>query len=337
MSKPKHPKTPHDDHAPIYQAPPQMNPKEPQSNNPRPVQASFTGPNSQQPTANSRLSDEFNLFDYLRVIYKYKWMIMVITVVAMAATVAYSLSQPRMYQASTSIVPPIDRLSQGGGLASKLGGAGSVLLQGMLNQGDLSGLYVGLLESRKVSEALVKEFDLMTVYQNVETRTDARRILKNNTRIQVSKEGIVHITVKDLDATRAAEIANAYRNQLDIQNRLLSGGQATSKRVFLENRLKEIQAELSKIDSLQSREVQVKEALFELLSNECEMAKIEEAKSMPTIQVLDQAVVPERPIGRAVVKKAKLAFSAAFLASILLAVAIDRIQKYRYKHICHMA
>ena len=122
--------------------------------------------------------DEINLLDYLRVIYKHKWMIMLFTIFAMGATVALSLSQPRMYQASTSIVPPIDRLSQGGGLASKLGGLGSGLLQGMLNQGDLSGLYVGLLESRAVSEALVDRFDLMNVYQNVKTRTDARGILK---------------------------------------------------------------------------------------------------------------------------------------------------------------
>ncbi|MCP4450559.1 MAG: hypothetical protein GY809_03800, partial [Planctomycetes bacterium] len=32
--------------------------------------------------------DEINLLDYLRVIYKYKWMIMIMTILAMAATVA---------------------------------------------------------------------------------------------------------------------------------------------------------------------------------------------------------------------------------------------------------
>jgi len=187
--------------------------------------------------------DEINLVDYLRVIYKYKWMIMIMTIITMAATVAYSLQQPRMYEASASIVPPIDRLSQGGGLASKLGGAGSMLLQGMLNQGDLSGLYVGILESRVVSEALIDRFDLVNVYEKTAelTRTMARAILKNNTAIKASKEGIVHITVKDLDATRSAEIANAYVEELDLQNKRLSGGQATSKRVFLENRLREIQ------------------------------------------------------------------------------------------------
>ena len=320
-----------EEHSPIYQPPriedPQGMNQQPTTNNPRPVEASSTG---QQPVLpRSCEEDEINLLDYLRVIYKYKWMIMIFTIIAMAATVAYSLSQPRMYQASTSIVPPIDQLSRSGGsLASKLGGAGSMLLQGMLNQGDLSSLYVGLLESRAVSDALVDKFDLMNVYGDTAEifKTDARSILKSNTSIKASKEGIVHITVKDLDATRAADIANAYVEELDVQNKRLSGGQATGKRVFLETRLKEIQGELNKIDSLQSRDVQVKEMLYGLLSNECEMAKIEEAKSMPTIQVLDQAIAPERGLGRGTVQKGQLAGVVALILGIFGAFGLEYVQ-----------
>jgi tyrosine-protein kinase Etk/Wzc len=302
-----------DEHSTIYQPPTKMN-QQPTTSH-------------QQPVIPRPGEDEINLLDYFRVIYKYKWMIMIMTILAMGATVAYSLSQPRMYQADTSIVPPIDSLSQGGGLASKLGGAGSVLLQGMLSEGDLSALYVGILESRAVSEALIDKFDLMNVYGDKAevTGTDARRILKGYTTIKASKEGIVHIAVKDLDATRAAKVANAYVEELDLQNKRLSGGQATSKRVFLENRLKEIQGELSKIESLQSREVQVKEMLFELLSNECEMAKIEEAKSMPTIQVLDKAIVPEESMGRGTVKKGILAGIATMMLGIFVAFSREYV------------
>ncbi|MGA2467031.1 MAG: GNVR domain-containing protein, partial [Thermodesulfobacteriota bacterium] len=67
-----------------------------------------------------------------------------------------------------------------------------------------------------------------------------------------------------------------------------------SKKVFLENRLREIEKDLSGIDNLLSRDAKIKEMLFELLTKEYEIAKIEEAKSMPTIQVLDKAVVPEK-------------------------------------------
>ena len=312
----------------------------PTTKNVQPVQASFTGQerpttNDQRLTTNDQRTtnnasyvdpDEINLLDYLRVIYKYKWMIIVMTIIAMAATVAYSLQQPRMYQASASIVPPIDRLSQGGGLAAKLGGAGSMLLQGMLNEGNLSSLYVGILESRTVSEALIDRFDLINVYENVKTRTHARKRLGLATHIKASKEGIVHITIKDRDPNRAAAIANAYVEELDTQNKHLSGGQATSKRIFLENRLEEIQSELSKIESLQSREVQIKEMLLELLSRECEIAKIEEANSMPTIQVLDQAIVPEGPVGRGTVKKGILTGILAMMLGIFIAFGREYVQ-----------
>ena len=163
MPKPKHPPKTNaqatqapatgDEHSTIYQPPTKMNQQ--------------STADSRQPIADSCSSDEINLLDYFRVIYKYKWMIMIMTILAMGATVAYSLSQPRMYQANTSIVPPIDSLSQGCGLASKLGGAGSMLLQGMLNEGDLSALYVGILESRVVSEVLIDEFDLLNVYRTL--------------------------------------------------------------------------------------------------------------------------------------------------------------------------
>ena len=293
---------------PIYDSPTTNNEQRPTTNDQRPTNnASYVDP------------DEINLLDYFRVIYKHRWMILGITVIAMTATVVLSLRQPRMYQASASIVPPIDRLSQGGGLAGKLGGVGAMLLQGILNEGNLSGLYGGILESRTVSEALIDRFDLMNVYEKVKTKTQARKRLRQATHIKASKAGIVHITVKDRDPNRAAAMTNAYLEELDQQNKHLSGGQATSKRIFLENRLEEIRDELSKIESLQSREVHIKELLFELLSQECEFAKIEEAKNMPTIQVLDSAVVPEEGIARGTVKKGMLVGVVALMFSIFMA------------------
>jgi uncharacterized protein involved in exopolysaccharide biosynthesis len=108
-------------------------------------------------------------------------------------------------------------------------------------------------------------------------------------------------------------MANAYVEELDRQNKRLSVGQATSKRVFLENRLKEVEQKLSRIDSIPAREAEVQEMLYELLMRELELARIEEAKSMPTIQVFDPAHPPEMRKGKGTVRKAVLAGIAAFL------------------------
>jgi hypothetical protein len=56
---------------------------------------------------------------------------------------------------------------------------------------------------------------------------------------------------------------------------------AENKKIPLENRPREIKQELNQIDSMLGRDAKIKEMLFELLTKEYEIAKIEEAKSMP--------------------------------------------------------
>jgi uncharacterized protein involved in exopolysaccharide biosynthesis len=175
-----------------------------------------------------------------------------------------------------------------------LGAVKNSILRNAMDVGGISDMYVGILRSRSVADALVERFDLHTVYKVKKDISAVRQILKSRTSIKVGDEGIVQITVEDRDPCRAATLADAYVEELDRQNKRLFAGQAASKKVFLENRLKEIEQELSRIDNLLSRDAKIKEMLFELLTREFEIAKIEEAKSMPTIQVLDKAVVPEK-------------------------------------------
>ncbi len=262
--------------------------------------------------------EEIDLFDYLLVIWRRRWMIVVLSFVAMAATVGLMLLQPRRYQASATIVPPmqvLQRQSTVGGL----GGLGNSMLRSIMDSGSVAGIYVEILTSREVADTLIDTFDLMNVYENVENRTKARRRLAGNTSIKTTDDGAVKIAITDLDPNRAAAMANAYIEELDRRNKKLSTGEATSKRIFLEGRLKEVEARLSRIDSIPTHEAQVQEMLYELLVRETELAKIEEAKSMPTLQVLDEAIVPELPVARGTATKGVLAGTVAFVFGIFLA------------------
>ncbi|MBN2457255.1 MAG: hypothetical protein JXB29_12085 [Sedimentisphaerales bacterium] len=237
--------------------------------------------------------DEINLIDYFRVIFKCRRMILLICGAVMVTTAIISLFLPKIYSATASIVPPINIIQKESELSGRLGAGGSSLLSKAIGVTSIADMYAGILESRVVIDAIIDRFDLIKAYEEKKYKSNVRKRLRNNTTIKVSDEGIVTITVEDKDPNRAAAMANAYVEQLDHQNKRLSSGQATSKRVFLENRLQEIEQELSKFENILSREAKIKEMLFELLSREYELAKIEEAKSMPTIQILDGAVVPE--------------------------------------------
>lgn len=237
--------------------------------------------------------DEIDLLDYIRVLVRHRWMIVLICMTTAVAAAVISFLLPVYYAAAASIVPPIEMLQRESDLAGGLGAGKGSLLSEAIGVTSIADLYAGILRSRAVIDAIIDKFDLMSVY-DTEYRVEARGKLKKRSRIEVSEEGIVSITVEDTDPNRAKAMAQTYVDELDQLNKRLSAGQATSKRVFLENRLTELEKELSQIDNLLSREAKTKEMLYDLLAREYELAKIEEAKSMPTIQILDEPAVPEK-------------------------------------------
>jgi tyrosine-protein kinase Etk/Wzc len=285
---------------------------------------------SQQPAlAKLAVDDEIDLLGYLRVVWRYRWMILALCIIAMSLTVVLTLRKPRQYQSAVTIVPPLDILQKESGGA--LGSLNNSLLRQVMNTGagSIARLYVEILDSREVADAIIDRFRLMDLYEGIQYRSRARDWLKGNTIIKTTDGGAVRVTVLDRDPNRAAAIANAYVEELDKRNKKLSASQATSKRVFLENRLNEVEAKLSKVDNILSREAKTQEMLYLLLAEQYEMAKMEEARSMPTIQVLDSAVVPELPVGRDAVRQGRMAGLAAFVLGIFLAFSREYIVRAR--------
>jgi len=77
------------------------------------------------------------------------------------------------------------------------------------------------------------------------------------------------------------------------------------------------------------REAKVQQTLYELLTQQYEMARIQEAKDTPTVQVLDEAKVPElksKPSKRQIVMLS--AITAGFFA-IFLAFFLEYVEKVR--------
>ena len=275
-------------------------------------------------------SPELNIFDHIRIILKYRWMVLCVCILASGITGTVTYLWPPSFVATTSVVPPMEASGESGLGLGLLGGGGASLLRKVMNVNSVADLYVGILESREVTDAMIDRFDLMRVYdKQLLPRHKARGRLRRYTGIDASKEGILYVTVEDKDPNRAAAIANAYVDELDKRNKKLSIGQATSKRVFLETRLKEVEQKLSRIDSIPSREAQVQEMLYELLMREFEIAKIEEAKSMPTIQVLDPAVPPEVRKPKGTIRKAALAGIVAFVCVVFLVFGREYCIEYK--------
>ena len=121
------------------------------------------------------------------------------------------------------------------GLAPAAGMSGLGLLSG-LGLRNPADLYVGVLESRTIADALVTKFSLKDVYQ-VPDYTRARRRLVRNTRIESGKDSLIRVRVDDHDAARAGKLANAYVEELSKSNSRLAFTEAGQRRLFFEAQL----------------------------------------------------------------------------------------------------
>ena len=249
--------------------------------------------------------DEINLLDLLIVLAKHKKRIIGATFAAALLAVGYSLSLPNIYTGSTKILPPQQSQSSASAMLSQLGGlagmAGSSL--GIKNPNDL---YVAMLKSRSLMEKIAKRFDLQKVYKQ-ETLTGTMNALEGSTVISSGKDGVITVEVSDKDPQLAANIANAFIEELNKLLQTYSLTDASQKRTFFEQQLMQAKNKLTdaelKLDktpntSLQYldalRNLKYQEALWEILARQFEMAKLDEAKDFPLIQVLDKATPPEK-------------------------------------------
>jgi len=109
--------------------------------------------------------DEINLTDLLLVLLKRKRMIFLIVFSAIVLSVVISLMLPRIYTATARILPPDDSGSSFSSLLSQAGGAFGGLAGSLIGGKTSSDLYVGILKSRTVADALIKKFNLKDRYK----------------------------------------------------------------------------------------------------------------------------------------------------------------------------
>ena len=360
--------------------------------------------------------DEIDLTRLLRVISRRSRLIMGITAASAIVAVVVSLLLPNYYKAETRILPPSEKggnlaaqmMGQAGGLIALAGGA-----VGVKSQGEL---YMAMAKSRTVLDRMVDRFDLMKLYKG-NFRQDARaKLLQSLTAREDRKSGIVFLTVEDRDPKRAADMANAFVEEMKSMAGGLAISEAGQRRMFFEDQLRQtkvslaraeeevkgfqqrtgmfqvdaqaraiiegiarlragiaakevearvlrtfataqnpdlqrveeeiraLRAELEKLETSKGsgfdplmpsgrvpemgteylrklRQLKYNETLFELLSKQYELAKLDEARDAVVIQVIDRAIPPERKAGpqRALIVML-FAFIALFLSAGVLAV-----------------
>jgi uncharacterized protein involved in exopolysaccharide biosynthesis len=312
-----------------------------------------------------------------------------------ATVVAFLI--PNRYESTAQLMPPDQSMSSGtamlAALSSRVGEDLAGLAQNAMGMKTNGALFVGILKSDTVKDDLIRKFNLQKLYGQRYIES-ARKTLESKTSISEDRQsGIITITVTDRDPTRAMAMAQEYVNKLNWVVTNLSTSAAHRERVFLDQRLTQVKADLEvaeknfsqfasqkgaidvpaqgramvvsaaslqgqliaaeselqglkqiytdnnvRVRSVQARvnelrdslreiagkgaseassagqlypslrelpllgvtyadllrRAKVQEAIFETLTKQDELAKVQEAKEIPSVKVLDQPQVPER-------------------------------------------
>lgn len=185
---------------------------------------------------------EISLVELFRILSRRKATIARAVIISAAIAAGIALLLPAKYTAEAVIFTPqrsqpslsaLAQLTSSGSAGGALSSLGVLSELGLRSPADL---YVGILESRTIADSLITKFNLKEVYKDDEFYT-ARKQLKHNTTIKAGRDTLIHVRVDDRDPHRAAQLANAYVDELADQNSRVALTEASQRRLFFETQM----------------------------------------------------------------------------------------------------
>jgi tyrosine-protein kinase Etk/Wzc len=191
--------------------------------------------------------EEINLLELLKVVVHRKETIIKICSAVAILSICYSLTLNNIYTASAKLLPP--QKETGGGLSALLSQtSGLAGLAGVIGLGGSNDLYIVILKSRSVADAVIKRLDLQKEFKS-KSLEDARRSLEGAVKFQAGKDGIITITADSKDPAKAALLANSIVDELSRRSMQLNLTKVGAERLFLEKRLDVVRQDLKNAEN----------------------------------------------------------------------------------------
>lgn len=184
-----------------------------------------------------------NLWLFLELLAKRRGLIFGIVLLAVVVAVIVSLALPKWYEAEALLLPPKDVSSTIEGL-SRLEEVVSVTrglnLPVMVTPSDV---YARILRSRTIADRIIEQFSLKDRYETA-TQVETHLSLIRHTRFTVTDEGLLSVVVEDKEPQVAADMANAFVDEVSRVNQEIVFARARQNREFIDSRLTSVRIEL---------------------------------------------------------------------------------------------
>jgi tyrosine-protein kinase Etk/Wzc len=201
----------------------------------------------------SRTETEVSVLDVLVLLAGRKRFIVRFVLGAAVLATVVSFLLPVRYEAKIVLLPPQQNSSMGSALLGQLGNMGSLgslaaLAGGGLGIKNPADMYVSLLTSRTVEDAMIQRFGLMAEYREKRMADTRKEFESHTTAVAGVKDGLIRISVEDRDPKRAAELANGYVEEFRKLSASLAITEAARRRLFFDQQLQQAKDNLAKAE-----------------------------------------------------------------------------------------
>jgi tyrosine-protein kinase Etk/Wzc len=187
------------------------------------------------PMGMQEADDEISLLDLLQTIVDNLRLLVLGPLAFGFLALGYSFTIPPTYTAKTQFLPPQQQQSAAASLLASLGSLGGLAgaVGGIKNPTDQ---FIAYMKSVTLQDTLIDRFKLLERYE-AKTKTDARQALSGRVRVASGKDGLMSVEVDDKNPKFAAELANAYVEEVAKLLSKLATTEAQQRRLFFEKQL----------------------------------------------------------------------------------------------------
>lgn len=209
------------------------------------------------PVAPESIAAAPNWLTNAQVLWRHRRLLVWVAGISLVVTFGLVFLIPKQFESTARIMPPEHSGPDAGMFAALAGRAMGMdglggLAASLLGAHNSGALFVELLRSGSVTGHIIDRFQLDSVY-NTRYRVDtAKHLLRRTTVVQDKKSGVISVTVKDTDPTRARDMAQAYLDELNILVNRTSTSSAHQERVFIEHRLDAVRRDLDRAEQAMS-------------------------------------------------------------------------------------
>jgi len=283
------------------------------------------------------VEDEISLFDIWRILVRYKWMILVLTLVSVLASTLFAVLMTPVYRAEVLIAPVTER-DNNSRFAAQLDEFGGLAALAGINteRGGKKNEAIATLKSRMFTEQFIKDEKLLPVLfqekwdeenqrwgdvdpDDIPTMGDAYELFDEELRriSEDRKTGLVVLSIEWEDPDEAARWANELVRRVNVLLRKKAVRESESAINYVQEQLK------------QTSVVELQQVLHRLIESEMKeiiLAKISEEFAF---RVIDPAVAAEEAFKPNMALLLLLGAMLGILGSVILALFLTFLQTQR--------